>query len=107
MTSGVAVDIYLKFVVILFGFGRSVTLLSPKNLPGTHQYAVTLVAQIVAQILGVLLKQNLLDKVSWHMNLFPVLPNEYYTFVTSPCLSSSPSEIHGFWGIFLIFLGIF
>ena len=72
-------------------FGRPITLLSPKNLPGTHQYAVTLVAQIVAQILGVLLKQNLLDKVSWHMNLFPVLPNKYYTFVTSPFLSASPS----------------
>ena len=72
-------------------FGRPITLLSPKNLPGTHQYAVTLVAQIVAQILWVLLKQNLLDKVSWHMNLFPVLPNEYYTFVTSPFLSASPS----------------
>ena len=75
----------------LFECGRPITLLSPKNLPGTHQYAVTLVAHIVAQILGVLLKQNLLDKVSWHMNLFPVLPNEYYTFVTSPFLSASPS----------------
>ena len=42
VTNGVAVDIYLKFVVILFGFGRSVTLLSPKNMPGTHQYVVTL-----------------------------------------------------------------
>ena len=48
-------------------------------------------AQIVAQILGVLLKQNLLDKISWHMSLFPVLPNKYYTFVTSPFLSASPS----------------
>ena len=41
VTNGVAVDIYLKFVVILFDFGRSVTLLSPKNMPGTHQYVVT------------------------------------------------------------------
>ena len=72
-------------------FGRPITLLSQKNIPGTHQYAVTLVAQIVAQILGVLLQQNLLDKVSWHMNFFPVLPNKYYTFVTSPFLSASPS----------------
>ena len=31
VTNGVAVDIYLNFVVILFGFGRSVTLLSPKK----------------------------------------------------------------------------
>ena len=31
VTNGVAVDIYLKFVVILFDFGRSVTLLSPKK----------------------------------------------------------------------------
>ena len=37
---------------LLFDFGRPITLLSPKNLPGTHQYAVTLVAQIVAQIFG-------------------------------------------------------
>ena len=72
-------------------FGRPITLLSPKNLPGTHQYAVTLVAQIVAQILGVLLKQNLVDKISWYMRFFLVLPNKYYTFVTSPFLSASPS----------------
>ena len=75
----------------LVDFGRPITLLSPINMPGTHQYAVTLVAQIVAQILGVLLEQNLLGKVSWHMSLFPVLPNKYYTFVTSPFLSASPS----------------
>ena len=48
-------------------------------------------AQIVAQILGVLLKQNLVDKISWYMRFFLVLPNKYYTFVTSPVLSASPS----------------
>ena len=62
-----------------------------KNMPGTHQYAVTRVAQIMAQILGVLLKQNLVDKISWYMRFFLVLPNKYYTFVTSPFLSPSPS----------------
>ena len=75
---------------LLFDFWRPITLLSPKNMPGTHQYAVTLVAQIVAQILGVLLKQNLVDKISWYMRFFLVLPNKYYTFVTSPFLSASP-----------------
>ena len=31
----------------LFDLGRPTTLLSPKNNPGTHQYAVTRVAQII------------------------------------------------------------
>ena len=39
----------------VFDFGRPITLLSAKNLAGTHQYAVTLVAQIVAQIVEVVL----------------------------------------------------
>ena len=72
-------------------FGRPITLLSPKNLPGTHQYAVTLVAQIVAQILGLFWRSLLVDKVSWYMRFFLILPNKYYTFVTSPFLSASPS----------------
>ena len=75
----------------LFDFGRPITLLSPKNLPGTHQYAVTLVAQIVAQILGLFWRSLLVDKVSWYMRFFLILPNKYYTFVTSPFLSASPS----------------
>ena len=75
----------------LVDFGRPITLLSPTNIPETHQYAVTRVAHIVAQILGVLLKQNLVDKISWYMRFFLVLPNKYYTFVTSPFLSASPS----------------
>ena len=60
-------------------------------MPGTHQYAVTLVAQIVAQILGLFWKSLLVDKVSWYMRFFLILPNKYYTFVTSPFLSASPS----------------
>ena len=75
----------------LFDFGRPITLLSPKNMPGTHQYAVTLVAQIVAQIFGLFWKSLLVDKVSWYMRFFLILPNKYYTFVTSPVLSASPS----------------
>ena len=76
----------------LVDFGRPITLLSPTNIPETHQYAVTRVAQIMAQILGVLLKQNLVDKISWCMRFFFfVLPNKYYTFVTSPFLFASPS----------------
>ena len=76
VTNGVAVDIYLKFIVILFDFGRSVTLLSPKNMPGTHQYAVRLVAQIVAQIFGLFWRSLLVDKVSWYMRFFLILPNK-------------------------------
>ena len=75
----------------VFDFGRPITLLSPKNMPGTHQYAVTLVAQIVAQILGLFWRSLLVDKVSWYMRFFLILPNKYYTFVTSPFLSASPS----------------
>ena len=33
----------------------------------------------------------LVDKVSWYMRFFLTLPNKYYTFVTSPFLSASPS----------------
>ena len=108
---------------LLFDFWRPITLLSPKNMPGTHQYAVRLVAQIVAQIFGVFLKSLLVDKVSWYMKFFLILPNKYYTFVTSPFLSPSPSpapfcSIFGspkrldLWlglclGLFLRFLGCF
>ena len=75
----------------LFDFGRPITLLSAKNLAGTHQYAVTLVAQIVAQIFELFWRSLLVDKVSWYMRFFLILPNKYYTFVTSPFLSASPS----------------
>ena len=75
----------------VFDFGRPITLLSPINMPGTHQYAVTLVAQIVAQVLGLFWRSLLVDKVSWYMRFFLILPNKYYTFVTSPFLSASPS----------------
>ena len=75
----------------VFDFGRPITLLSPINMPGTHQYAVTLVAQIVAQIFGLFWRSLLVDKVSWYMRFFLILPNKYYTFVTSPFLSASPS----------------
>ena len=75
----------------VFDFGRPITLLSPINMPGTHQYAVTLVAQIVAQVLGLFWRSLLVDKVSWYMRFFLILPNKYYTFVTSPVLSASPS----------------
>ena len=75
----------------VFDFRRPIILLSPRNMPGTHQYAVTLVAQIVAQILGLFWRSLLVDKVSWYMRFFLILPNKYYTFVTSPFLSLSPS----------------
>ena len=75
----------------VFDLGRPITFLSPKNMPGTHQYAVTLVAQIVAQVLGLFWRSLLVDKVSWYMRFFLILPNKYYTFVTSPFLSASPS----------------
>jgi len=75
----------------VFDFRRPIILLSPRNMPGTHQYAVTLVAQIVAQILGLFWRSLLVDKVSWYMRFFLILPNKYYTFVTSPFLSASPS----------------
>ena len=65
----------------LFDCGRPITLLSPKNIPGTHKYAVTRVAQIVAQIFRVVMKLNLVDKVLWYMKFFLVLPNKYYSFV--------------------------
>ena len=71
--------------------GRPITLLSPKNMPGTHQYAVTLVAQIVAQVWRLFWRSLLVDKMSWYMRFFLILPNKYYTFVTSPFLSASPS----------------
>ena len=82
------ISISLSFCSVLGGRSPSY---HQKNMPGTHQYAVTRVAQIMAQILGVLLKQNLVDKISWYMRFFLVLPNKYYTFVTSPFLSASPS----------------
>ena len=75
----------------VFGFWRPITLSSPRNMPGTHQYAVTLVAQIVAQIFGLFWRSLLVDKVSWYMRFFLILPNKYYTFVTSTFLSASPS----------------
>ena len=75
----------------VFDLGRPIILLSPRNMPGTHQYAVTLVAQIVAQIFGLFWRSLLVDKVSWYMRFFLILPNKYYTFVTSPFLSASPS----------------
>ena len=62
-----------------------------KNIPGTHQYAVTLVAQIVAQILGLFFKSILVDKVSWYLRFFLILSHNDYTFVTSPVLSAIPS----------------
>ena len=65
----------------LFDCGRPITLLSLKNIPGTHKYAVTRVAQIVALIFWILLKQNLVDKVLWYEKFFLVLPNKYYSFV--------------------------
>ena len=61
---------------LLFDFWRPITLLSPKNMPGTHQYAVTLVAQIVAQIFGLFWRSLLVDKVSWYMRFFLILPNK-------------------------------
>ena len=82
------ISISLSFCSVLGGRSPSY---HQKNMPGTHQYAVTRVAQIMAQILGVLLKQNLVDKISWCMRFFFVLPNKYYTFVTSPFLFASPS----------------
>ena len=60
----------------VFDFGRPITLLSPKNMPGTYQYVVTLVAQIVAQILGLFWRSLLVDKVSWYMRFFLILPNK-------------------------------
>ena len=75
----------------VFDFRRPIILLSPRNMPGTHQYAVTLVPRLVAQIFGLFSKSLLVDKVSWYMRFFLILPNKYYTFVTSPFLSASPS----------------
>ena len=76
----------------LFDFGRPITSLSPKNMPcGCHQYVVTLVAQIVAQILRLLFKSILVDKVLWYVRFFLILPHNDYTFVTSPVLSAIPS----------------
>ena len=74
----------------VFDFGRPITLLSPINMPGTHQYAVTLVAQIVAQVWRLFWRSLLVDKVSWYMRFFLILPNKYYTFVTSPFLPAGP-----------------
>ena len=76
---------------LLFDFWRPITLLSPKNMPGTHQYAVTLVPRFVPQIVGLFSKSLLVDKVSWYMKCFLILPYKYCTFVTSPFLSPSPS----------------
>ena len=59
--------------------------------PKPVRLVVKLVAQVVAQILGVFLKSLLVDKVSWYMRFFLILPNKYYTFVTSTFLSASPS----------------
>ena len=75
----------------LFDFGRPITLLSPKNIPGTHQYAVSHCGANCGADFGVLFKKNLVGKVSCYMRFFLILPNKYYTFVTSPCLSASPS----------------
>ena len=82
------ISISLSFCSVLGGRSPSY---HQKNMPGTHQYAVTLVAQIVAQVLGLFWRSLLVDKVSWHMRFFLILPNKYYTFVTSPFLSPSPS----------------
>ena len=84
---------------------------------------VWFVPRLVAQIFGLFSKSLLVDKVSWYMKFFLILPNKYYTFVTSPFLSPSPSpapfcSIFGrpkrldSWlglclGLFLRFLGCF
>ena len=91
LTNGVAGDICLEFVVIFVRFWRPITLLSPKNIPGTHQYAVSHCGANCGADFGVRFKKNLVDKVSCYMNFFLILPNKYYTFVTSPFHSASPS----------------
>ena len=92
VTNGVAVDIYLKFVVILFGFGRSVTLLSPKkharNPPICgHTCGANYGADFGGSSKAEFGRQNI---VVYEVFFF-VLPNKYYTFVTSPFLFASPS----------------
>ena len=52
----------LSFV---FDCGSPITLLSSKNMPGTYQYEIIVMAQIVAQIWVFFLKSILADTVSW------------------------------------------
>ena len=54
----------LSFV---FDCGSPITLLSSKNMPGTYQYEIIVMAQIVAQIWVFFLKSILADTVSWYM----------------------------------------
>ena len=75
----------------LFDLGKPTTLLSPKNIPGTHQYAVSHCGANCGADFGVLFKKNLVGKVSCYLKFFLILLNKYYTFVTSPFLSASPS----------------
>ena len=54
----------LSFV---FDCGSPITLLSSKNMPGTYQYEIIVMAQIVTQIWVFFLKSILADTVSWYM----------------------------------------